>query len=229
MPSTFIDLTNQLLRRLNEVELAAPDFGNARGVQALAKDAIRNSIQKINHTEFEWPFNAAEHSTTLTPGREEYIWPVLFKIADWNSFQILRDDSLGTGFKTLKFIDRDTWYKNHRDDDYEAGEEGIDVPDYIFPAHGSGYGVSPSPDQPYELRFRYYLNNSVLASSEDTSRIPEIYDNVVIEGALYYMYMFRDNSEAANIAATVFEQGVKEMRTLLINKYEKISDTRIKY
>lgn len=229
MPSTFIDLTNQLLRRLNEVEIAFPDFDSARGVQALAKDAIRNAIQKINHTEYEWPFNAAEHSITLEQGREEYSWPVFYKTADWNSFQIIKNEELGVGYKTLKFIDRDTWYKNYRDDDYEAGSTGIDVPDYVFPSHGNGYGVSPSPDKPYELRFRYYLNNAVLAAPNDTSRIPEIYDNVIIEGALYYLYMFRDNAEAANIAATVFEQGVKEMRTLLINKYEKIADTRVRY
>lgn len=229
MPSTFINLTNQLLRRLNEVEIAQADFENVRGVQSLAKDAIRNAIQKINHTEFEWPFNAAEHTETLAQGQEEYSWPVFFKTADWNSFQILKDDALGTGYKTLKFIERDEWYKNHRDEDYESGNEGISAPEYVFPSHGNGYGVSPSPDADYQLRFRYYLNNAVLNAASDQSRIPEIYDNVIIEGALYYMYMFRDNAESANIAATVFEQGVKEMRTLLINKYEKISDTRIRF
>ena len=68
MPSTYIDLTNALLRRLNEVEIEVADFADVRGVQALAKDAVRASIAKINAAEFEWPFNSAEHSQSLTVG-----------------------------------------------------------------------------------------------------------------------------------------------------------------
>lgn len=229
MPSTFLNLTNQVLRRLNEVELTQSDFGNARGVQALAKDSVRNAVQKINQTEFEWPFNAAEHTQELVTGQEEYSWPPYHKIADFNSFQILKDESLKTGYKTLHFIERDVWYKKYRDADYEAGAQGRDIPEFVFPSHGNGYGVSPSPNAPYTLRFRYYMNNPALDKWDDEVRIPEIYDNTIVEGSLYYLYMFRDNAEAANISATVFEQGVKEMRTLLINKYERITDTRVRY
>jgi hypothetical protein len=50
---------------------------------------------------------------------------------------------------------------------------------------------------------------------------------VIIEGALMQMYMFRDNMEAAGISAQLFQQGVKEMQGILMNKYEAIRDTRI--
>lgn len=229
MPSTYLSLTNQVLRRLNEVEISQSDFGNARGVQALAKDSVRNAIAKINQTEFEWPFNAAEHVQVLAQGQTEYSWPVYHKTADFNSFQIQKDDALNTDYKTLDFIERDVWYKNYRDLDYSAGNAGRDVPEFVFPAHGNGYGVSPAPDKAYTLRFRYFLSSVDLNAYDDLVRIPEAYDATIVEGALYYMYMFRDNAEAANIAATVFEQGVKEMRTLLINKYERITDTRIRF
>lgn len=229
MASTFLSLTNQVLRRLNEVEIAQADFGNARGVQALAKDSVRNAIAKINQTEFEWPFNAAEHTQQLTPGQTEYSWPNFHKIADFNSFQIQKDTSQSVDYKTLRFIERDVWYKNHRDLDYSAGSAGRDVPDFVFPSHGNGYGVTPSPDKAYTIRFRYFLNGADLQNAGDDVRIPETFDATIVEGALYYMYMFRDNSEAAGIAANIFEQGVKEMRTLLINKYERITDTRISF
>ena len=91
MPSTFISLTNALLRRLNEVEIEEADFASVRGVQALAKDAVRASIAKINSAEFEWPFNSAEHSQTLTVGQEDYSWPQYFKSVEWNSFYIVND------------------------------------------------------------------------------------------------------------------------------------------
>ena len=110
MPSTYIDLCNKVLRRLNEVEIAVGDFPTVRGVQALVKDAVRSSIAKINQAEYEWPFNAAEHTETLVAGQTEYVWPSYFKVSDWNTFQIQKDNSLGTGYKTLSAIDRDEWY-----------------------------------------------------------------------------------------------------------------------
>ena len=227
--TTFIDLTNKLLRRLNEVEISQADFTSTRGVQTLAKDAIRNAVQKINQAEYTWPFNAAEHSQTLVVGQEEYSWPVEFKVADWDSFQIQKDDALGVQYQGLSFISRDEWYRNHRDEDYNAESFGRDVPTLVFPSHGNGYGVTPSPNQAYSLRFRYYLSGASLEAYDDTPRIPAAYDHVIIEGALYFMYMFRDNLEAANVAAQVFQQGLKEMQSLLINKYNRIYDTRVRF
>ena len=202
---------------------------SARGVQALAKDAVRTAVARINHADFNWPFNAAEIEVTLTPGQEEYTWPSEFKVADWNSFQIQADSTLDVDFLTLKFISTDEYYRRYRDRDQNAGAEGSGIPEYVFPSHGAGYGVTPSPDKAYKIKFRYYLNNSSLTNPGDTVRIPSIYDPVIINGALYHMYMFRDNIESANMTMSVFDQGLKEMRTILINKYNKMYDTRVAY
>jgi len=225
--STYLDLTNQLLRRLNEVEIAPADFSSVRGVQATAKDAIRNAISKINQAEYEWPFNAAQHTQQLSIGLEEYSWPQYFKTVDWNSFQIEADSGLGISTTPLKFISRDEYYDKYRFLDDDAGSTGRGVPIYVFPTHGNGYGVSPSPDKGYTITFRYYLNHSDLVAYDDSTRVPESYDNIIVEGALMQMYMFRDNMEAAGISAQLFQQGVKEMQGILINQYGEIRDTRI--
>lgn len=229
MPSTYIDLCNKVLRRLNEVEIAVGDFPTVRGVQALVKDAVRSSIAKINQAEFEWPFNAAEHTETLVAGQTEYVWPSYFKVSDWNTFQIQKDDSLGVSYKTLSLINRDEWYAQHRDDDYEAGSAGRKVPDFVFPSHGNGFGVSPSPDAAYKVRFRYYLNYSDLTNYNDVTRIPESFDTVIVDGALYHLNLFKDNLESAQAAFAAFEAGIKDLQTLYINNYEYIRDTRIKF
>ncbi len=229
MPSTFLTLCNMTLRRLNEVEIAQADFGSVRGVQALVKDAVKASIGKINQTEFEWPFNAAEHTQVLVAGQTEYDWPSFFKIADFNTFQIQSNSSLNVGFKTLKAIERDEWYSKFRDDDYTAGSAGRGVPDFVFPSHGQGFGVTPSPDQAYSVRFRYFLNYADLTAHDDQTRIPEAFDNVIVDGALYHLYMFKDNLEAAGAAFTAFTAGVKDLQTLYINSYEYVRDTRIKF
>ena len=45
--ATYVVLVNELLRRLNEVTLdtAGDGFDTVRNVQALAKDAVNNSIE----------------------------------------------------------------------------------------------------------------------------------------------------------------------------------------
>jgi hypothetical protein len=229
MPSTYIDLCNQTLRRLNEVEIADADFGSVRGVQALVKDAVKAAVAKINQAEFGWPFNAAEQTDVLIVGQEEYVWPQYFKVADWSSFQIQEDTNLGAGFKTLKFIEQDVWYSDYRDADYTAGTAGRDMPAYVFPSHGNGYGVSPSPNKAYTLKFRYFLNYSDITDATDVTRIPESFDTVLIDGALYHMYMFKDNMESAQAAYIAFEKGIKDLQTLYINNYVSIRDTRITF
>jgi len=229
MPSTYLDLCNTVLRRLNEVEIAASEFDTVRGVQALAKDSVKTAVSKINQAEFEWPFNAAEHTQLLVQGQEEYVWPEFLKVADWNSFQIQKNTGLNTGFKTLKLIDRDEWYARHRDGDYDSGNQGRGVPDYVFASHGNGFGVSPSPDAAYSVRFRYYLNYADLAAFNDQTRIPTSFDSVVVDGALYHMYMFKDNTEAAQAAFMSFENGIKDLQTLYINNFEYVRDTRVNF
>ena len=229
MPSTYIDLCNQTLRRLNEVEIAEADFGSVRGVQALVKDAIKVAIARINQAEFGWPFNAAEQTDVLVVGQSEYIWPLYFKVADWNSFQIQKDDSLGVSFSTLKAIEQDEWYKDYRDADYSAGSLGRDVPEFTFPSHGNGYGVSPAPNKAYTIKFRYFLNYSDLTNATDVTRIPDSFDNVLVDGALYHMYMFKDNVEAAQASYMGFEKGIKDLQTLYINNNISVRDTRISF
>lgn len=229
MPSTYIDLCNKVIRRLNEVEIAQDDFANVRGVQALVKDAVKAAVARINQAEYEWPFNAAEHTQTLVQGQEEYTWPAYFKVSDWNSFQILKNDSQNVGFKTLKLIERDEWYKHHRDADYDAGSQGRGTPDFVFPSHGNGFGVSPSPDKAYQVRFRYYQNYSDITAYNDVTRIPESFDTVIVDGALYHLYMFKDNLESAQAAFMSFEKGLKDLQTLYINNYEYVRDTRVKF
>ena len=229
MPSTFISLTNALLRRLNEVEIEAADFAGARGVQALAKDAVRASIAKINAAEFEWPFNSAEHSQSLTVGQEDYSWPQYFKSVEWNSFYIVNDGVNTNTTTSLDFVSRDYYYDRLRNADLDAGSSGLGLPNYVFPLHGNGYGISASPDKAYTVRFRYFLNYAELINNVDQTRVPTTYDHVLIAGAMYHMYLFRDNSEMAGIAEQEFRGGIKEMQTLLLNKYASIEDTRISF
>lgn len=229
MPSTFLSLTNQLLRKFNETELTEGNFAGARGIQARAKDAIVNTIDKIQQRAWNWPFNAKQIQEDLIVGQEEYSFPADLQRVDWDSFQIQQNDELGVSFKKLRIKDREDWYEKYRDTDDGAYTNGRSVPDFVFPSHGFGYGVTPSPNQAYAIRYRYWTKQPRLVNSSDISTIPDQYDYVIISGAAVDMHNFYDNAEAASIMRSEFADNFSLMRNILLNNYNALRDRRVNF
>lgn len=225
--TTFLALTNKLLRRINEVEIAQADFASVRGVQALAKDLINVSINEINSQEFEWPFNAALYTQVLTAGTEQYAFSSTTKSVDWDSFHLVKDDTLGTNGLPLMHVSRDVRNRYFKNDDDNSSTDGLNVPTYVWPDYVFGFGVSPSPDEAYTVTFEYYIKPVELSAYNDESTIPTTYDDTIVQGALYHLYMFRDNNEQADRAGQKYKQLINRMRTILINKEDRMRSTMI--
>ena len=99
MATTFLTLVNDTLRRLNEVEITSTDFPTVSGFRSQVKDSVNASLQEISQKEFEFPFNYTSASLTLASGTAEYTLATDFKIADWDSFRIAKDDSISADAK----------------------------------------------------------------------------------------------------------------------------------
>ena len=222
MPTTYLDLTNKLLRRLNEVPIEQSDFTSVRGVQALAKDAITASIERINQAEREWPFNATTGTQVLTAGTTGYTFPADLRSVKWDSFHIQKDVALGNNYSRLQFVSRDYWDMYFKDKDYDAVPDGLNVPNMVFENHGYGFGVSPNPDEEYTVEFEYFQLNTTLTAYSDTSTIPSVFDEVIIQGGLYHFYMFRSNADQASMSEDRFKRELEEMRISLIDKEDKV-------
>ena len=67
MATTYLDITNEVLRELNEVILTSANFDSALGIQAFVKDAINKSIFDIANEEPQLPFFAAGVSGATDP------------------------------------------------------------------------------------------------------------------------------------------------------------------
>ena len=67
MATTFLELTNELLRELNEIVLTSSNFSAAVGIQAHAKDCINRAYLDIVNEEPKWPFLAVGESGTTDP------------------------------------------------------------------------------------------------------------------------------------------------------------------
>jgi len=227
MGSTYLQLTNRLLRRVNEVELTNTNFISTRGIHSVAKDCVKDAVNEINQQKWQWPFLAVQHTQVLQVGEAEYGWPADFQSVDWSSFQIVKN-SVNPSNRHLKVINRVDWYNQIRDTDEDDGASAI--PDYVFRTHGTGFGLSPIPDKEYTLEFRYYKNPVELITHDNECDIPSVYDNVILWGSLYHMNLFRENVEGTQIADAKFKDGIKNMYLALVGSMtEGVTDTRINF
>ena len=67
MATTYLDLTNEVLRELNEIPLTSANFATAIGLQKFVKDAINKSIFDIANQEPQLPFFSAGVSGSTDP------------------------------------------------------------------------------------------------------------------------------------------------------------------
>jgi hypothetical protein len=67
MATTYLDITNEVLRELNEIPLTAANFASATGLQQFVKDAVNKSIFDIANEEPQLPFLSAGLSGATDP------------------------------------------------------------------------------------------------------------------------------------------------------------------
>ena len=65
--ATYLSLTNELLREMNEVALTSSTFANAIGVQQHVKDIVNRAYFDIVNEEPQWPFLAVAESGAVDP------------------------------------------------------------------------------------------------------------------------------------------------------------------
>ena len=108
MATTFLTLANNVIARVNEVQLTSSNFSDSRGIQTQCKNAVNEAIRWINQKEFNWPFNHSTKTQTLTPGVASYDAPSDAKTIDYDTFRMVRDDDLGIGGDNLNIL---TYYE----------------------------------------------------------------------------------------------------------------------
>jgi len=219
MAYNYLDLTNEVNRRLNEVELSSSNFANAAGFYGQVKDSVNSSIRDINHIHYEWPFNHVLAEETLSAGVTRYAFPSDANTIDFDTFRVKEDATLGNNTSKLAVTSYEDYLVNSVGQEYSADTSKLAVPTKVFHCPSLEYGVSPAPDQNYTLLYEYYRIPVDLESYSDVPSIPERFRHVIIDGAMFYAYMFRGNEQSANIAKGKFEEGVKRMRTMLVNRY----------
>ena len=227
MAYDFLGLVNDVNRRLNEVQLTSANFSNSVGFYGAAKDAVNASIRYINQSTFEWPFNHVEQEEDLSVGQVRYGYPADTKTIDMESFRVKRNAAFGNETSKLSILSYEDYLDRYIDAEYNTDSGLQSLPRYVFRSPSQEYGVYPPPDKAYEIVYEYYRLPVDLINPTDVPTIPEQFRYVIVDGAMFYSYLFRGNTQDSSLMFEKFETGIKDMRTIYVNRYEYVRDTRV--
>ena len=102
-------------------------------------------------------------------------------------------------------------------------------PRFVIRTLDNNYLLFPFPDKEYTLKYDFFTFPSDMSAHGDTTTIPDRFSPVIIDGAVSYIYQYRGESQQYGIAFARFEQGIKNMKTLLVTKFEYVRSTYIPY
>ena len=218
MAYDFLGLTNDIARRLNETELTAANFATATGVFSQLKDSVNAAIRDINQSHFAFPFNHNFDTITLTAGQLRYPLPTNSKYVDFDTVRLQRSTTpLVESARKLTQLSYDEYVSRFIDEEYKTASQGS-APEYVVRAQDSDIIFAPIPDAAYSIKYEYYMFPADLTNATDVPTIPFRYRHVIVDGGMYYAYMFRDNLESARVSFQKFESGMKRMRVQNVNE-----------
>jgi len=248
MATTYLDLSNEVLRELNEVVLTSGSFASATGIQAFVKDAINKSLFDIANAEPELPFFSAGVSGSTDPFYGNVTVPTVagqrwytlkdgsssitsdYSAVDWDDFYITTINVSGESApfvsQGLRFLTLADWKQYHRDaenaDDAKGSDAAHGEPFYVFksPDHRK-FGLSPIPDKVYNVHFYAFEKPTALSAFNDTIPMPEQYSNVVTARTRYYVHQFKENIQQAAMAQDDYKKALRSMKSNLINPQPK--------
>jgi len=220
MAYNYLGLVNDAARRLNETALTSSNFSTAKGFYPTLKEAVNSSIRHINQAHFFWPYNHNKEEIDLEAGVSRYALIENAKYVDFGSFRVKRNTTLNVGQgRRLPQLTYAEYLDTYIDQEYETDSTVGGVSRNVVRTPDEEFIIVPMPDKAYEIEYEYYMEPVDLENATDVPTIPERFRHVIVDGIMYYAYMFRDNIEMANLSQSKFENGIKNMRVLLVNEH----------
>ena len=253
MATTYLTLTNEVLREINEVQLTSGTFSGAIGIQAFVKEAINRSIFDIANEEPQLPFFAAAASGGTDPfygnvtvasvaGQRWYNLKADsssittdYASIDWDDFYIttisVSGESAPYVSKGLRYINLADWRRYLRDNENsdDADTQNYGEPKYVIrsPDHRK-FGLSPIPDKVYNVHFYAFTIPTALSSHSDAMVLPDQYGPVITSRTRYYVHQFKEQLQQAAFALDDYKKGMRNMKNNLVNPDPKrMTDDRI--
>ena len=101
------------------------------------------------------------------------------------------------------------------------------VPTRIVRTPDNNYLLFPFPNRSYSIKFDYYTFPSDLTAHDDTTTVPDRFSDVIVTGATAFVFQFRGETDQYQLNMQRFEQGIKNMQSLLANRFDYLKSTYI--
>jgi hypothetical protein len=234
--ATYLEIVNRALREINEVPLTEGAFDTARGLQQFTKDATNRAYFDIANESVEWPW--LHNTITRVEGTEvlevsqgiQWYDKALTELeVDWHTFYITDKDPRVVSStppeisRSLEYITYDQWARTYRDKDNQRVDETQAEPRRVVRHPNGKIGISPVPDQDLFIEYFVWKSATSFALSTDVIPFPEEFENVFLHRIRYYIWLFRENVEQAQMAKSDYKESLASMkRILLSNKSERM-------
>jgi hypothetical protein len=217
----FLSLVNDVNGRLNEVPLTSANFATAQGFYSQAKEAVNASLRDINQDSFEWPFTHTTEEMALVANQVRYPYPANSKTINFDSFRVKGSEPLNIMTTRLRQLDYEEFLDKAADSEVFP-EKYAEIPRMVFRAPDLKFGVFPPPREAYTLVYEYYVLPDPLVNWDDTPYLPQQFRHILVDGAMYYAFLFRGDAEGAAVSLDKFRMGVSNMRKIYQNRYEYV-------
>ena len=246
MATTYLQLTNELLRESNEVVVTSANFSSAVGIQAHIKDCVNRAYHDIVSSEPQWSFLATGESGATDPmygnvsvetvaGQRWYELKAAsssvttdYGSIDWDDFYLTTISVSGESSpyvsRNLKYATLSDWknYRRESENIDDADSQNWGQPSVIFRStDGRKFGLSPIPKEIYRVWYFAWDLPTALSAHGDAVVFPDMYTPVLLARARYYMWQFKDNPQASAFALDDYKKGLRQMRSNLLNPVPK--------
>ena len=159
MATTYLVLSNRVLRELNEVEMTSSNFSSSRGIQTAVKDFVNKSIHDIYNEGAELPLLHSSTTQATFPGDGEYAFPTDMRRVDFESF-FLKPNELVTNGEFTSNINSWTTIAGAGSAAYNSGGNGrLRLNDYA-----AYQAISTIVNKNYKLQVRVLDSNGTGAA-----------------------------------------------------------------
>ena len=176
-------------------------------------------------------------TTTLSSGINSSVTTV--PVSSASSFEstgtiIINEESMtytgttSTSFTGVTRAAESTTAASHDSGDTVAQISAGGIPTHVFRRPDNTYGLWPFPNKAYTLSFDYFtFPSSDLSAHGDTTAIPDRFGHVIVDGAVSYVYLYRSEVPLYERTFALFNESIKNMQTLLINRFDYVRSTYV--
>ena len=101
------------------------------------------------------------------------------------------------------------------------------IPQSVIRTPDNNYILYPFPTKSFSIKYDYFSFPTDMSAHSDTTTIPDRFSPVIADGATAFVYQYRGETTQYGINFARFEQGIKNMQTLLVNRFDYVRSTFI--